>query len=92
MYAAMFNIEMIGTESKWGTNSAYMTGYEKTDMKDPGKNPEGSVFKFYPDPYPQQDCSIVPIMPHWPDRVCLRTLFPLPKWTARNSIILPKMK
>lgn len=26
---AMFNIEMIGTESKWGTNSAYITGYEK---------------------------------------------------------------
>jgi len=29
---AMFNIEMIGTESKWGTNSAYITGYEKSDM------------------------------------------------------------
>src|SRR5439155_1951725 len=29
---AMFNIEMIGTESKWGTNSAFITGYEKTDM------------------------------------------------------------
>ncbi|HEY6503426.1 MAG TPA: M28 family peptidase, partial [Chitinophagaceae bacterium] len=29
---AMFNIEMIGTESKWGKNSAYITGYEKTDM------------------------------------------------------------
>lgn len=28
----MFNIEMIGTESKWGKNSAYITGYEKTDM------------------------------------------------------------
>jgi hypothetical protein len=23
---AMFNIEMIGTESKWGKNSAYITG------------------------------------------------------------------
>jgi hypothetical protein len=29
---AMFNIEMIGTESKWGRNSAYITGYERTDM------------------------------------------------------------
>ena len=29
---AMFNIEMIGTESKWGTNSAYITGYEKSDL------------------------------------------------------------
>ena len=51
--AAMFNIEMIGTESKWGTNSAFITGYEKTDMgKILEKNLEGSQFKFYPDPYP----------------------------------------
>ena len=52
---AMFNIEMIGTESKWGKNSAYITGYEKTDM---GailqKNLEGTGFNFYPDPYPEQ--------------------------------------
>ncbi|HWJ89611.1 MAG TPA: M28 family peptidase, partial [Flavisolibacter sp.] len=27
---AMFNIEMIGTESKWGKNAAYITGFEKT--------------------------------------------------------------
>ena len=53
---AMFNIEMIGTESKWGTNSAYITGYERTDMgKILGKNLEGSQFKFHPDPYPQQN-------------------------------------
>jgi len=49
---AMFNIEMIGTESKWGRNSAYITGYERTDM---GKilqgNLEGTGFTFYPDPY-----------------------------------------
>jgi hypothetical protein len=54
--AAMFNIEMIGTESKWGRNSAYITGYEKTDM---GailqKNLEGSGFNFYPDPYTTQN-------------------------------------
>jgi Zn-dependent M28 family amino/carboxypeptidase len=53
---AMFNIEMIGTTSKWGTNSAYITGYEKTDM---GKilqaNLTGSKFKFEPDPYPKQN-------------------------------------
>ena len=53
---AMFNIEMIGTESKWGTNSAYITGYEKTDM---GKilqaNLTGSKFRFEPDPYPKQN-------------------------------------
>ena len=52
---AMFNIEMIGTESKWGRNSAYITGYDKSDM---GyilqKNLTNSQFKFYPDPYPEQ--------------------------------------
>jgi Zn-dependent M28 family amino/carboxypeptidase len=52
---AMFNIEMIGTDSKWGTNSAYITGYEKTNMGEIlQKNLEGSQFKFYPDPYPEQ--------------------------------------
>jgi len=52
---AMFNIEMIGTESKWGRNSAYITGYEKTDMgKILEKNLEGSSFKFYPDPYTEE--------------------------------------
>ncbi|MFT3704040.1 MAG: M28 family peptidase [Agriterribacter sp.] len=52
---AMFNIEMIGTESKWGVNSAYITGYEKTDMgKILAKNLEGTSFKFYADPYPDQ--------------------------------------
>jgi Peptidase family M28 len=52
---AMFNIEMIGTDSKWGLNSAYITGYEKTDMgKILENNLEGSSFKFYPDPYPEQ--------------------------------------
>ncbi len=53
---AMFNIEMIGTESKWGKNSAYITGYEKTDM---GKilqgNLKGTGFNFYPDPYTTQN-------------------------------------
>ena len=53
---AMFNIEMIGTESKWGTNSAYITGYEKSDM---GailqKNLGNTQFTFYPDPYPTQN-------------------------------------
>ncbi len=52
---AMFNIEMIGTESQWGKNSAYITGYEKSDF---GKilqaNLAGTNFKFEPDPYPKQ--------------------------------------
>ncbi len=53
---AMFNIEMIGTESKWGTNTAYITGFDKTDM---GKilqdNLVGTDFTFHPDPYPSQN-------------------------------------
>lgn len=54
--AAMFNIEMIGTESKWGKNSAYITGYEKTDMGTIlQKNLTGTAFTFYPDPYPTQN-------------------------------------
>ncbi len=53
---AMFNLEMIGTESKWGKNSAYITGYEKTNMGEIlQKNLVGSVFKFYPDPYTDQN-------------------------------------
>ncbi len=52
---AMFNIEMIGTDSKWGKKSAYITGYEKTDMgKILEKNLAGSGFTFHPDPYPDQ--------------------------------------
>jgi Zn-dependent M28 family amino/carboxypeptidase len=53
---AMFNIEMIGTESKWGKNSAYITGYEKSDFGEIlQKNLKGSQFKFYPDPYPNEN-------------------------------------
>ncbi len=52
---AMFNIEMIGTESKWGKNSAYITGFEKTNMgKMLQQNLKGSSFSFYADPYPEQ--------------------------------------
>lgn len=53
---AMFNIEMIGTESKWGKNSAFITGYEKTDMGSIlQKNLEGTDFTFYPDPYTEEN-------------------------------------
>ncbi|MFH6991163.1 M20/M25/M40 family metallo-hydrolase [Flavobacterium sp. FlaQc-48] len=52
---AMFNIEMIGTESKWGKNSAYITGYEKSDMGQILQNNlTGTSFTFYSDPYPEQ--------------------------------------
>lgn len=54
--AAMFNIEMIGTESKWGANSAYITGFDKSDMgKILQNNLAGSQFHFEPDPYPAQN-------------------------------------
>lgn len=52
---AMLNIEMIGTESKWGKNSAYITGYEKTNMGEIlAKDLQGTGFTFHPDPYPEQ--------------------------------------
>jgi hypothetical protein len=53
---AMFNIEMIGKRSKFGENAAFITGFERSDF---GailqKNLEGTSFKFYPDPYPDQN-------------------------------------
>lgn len=53
---AMFNIEMIGKASKFGENSAFITGYERSDFgKILQSNLEGTAFKFYPDPYPQQN-------------------------------------
>ncbi len=53
---ALFNLEMIGTESKWGKNSAYITGFEKSDFgKILQKNLEGTAFHFEPDPYPKEN-------------------------------------
>jgi len=53
---AMFNIEMIGKASKFGENSAFITGFERSDFGTIlQKNLEGTMFKFYPDPYPQQN-------------------------------------
>lgn len=52
---AMFNIEMIGKESKFGKNAAFITGYERSDFgKILQKNLEGTEFTFHPDPYPEQ--------------------------------------
>jgi Zn-dependent M28 family amino/carboxypeptidase len=48
---AMFNIEMIGTESKWNKNSAYITGFEKSDFGTILKNNlMGINFNLYADP------------------------------------------
>ncbi len=53
---AMFNIEMIGKASKFGENTAFITGFERSDFGTIlQKNLEGTSFKFYPDPYPQQN-------------------------------------
>ncbi|MBW4888611.1 M20/M25/M40 family metallo-hydrolase [Mucilaginibacter sp. HMF5004] len=53
---AMFNIEMIGKPSKFGQNSAFITGYERSDFGEIlQRNLAGTQFKFYPDPYPQQN-------------------------------------
>ena len=52
---AMFNIEMIGTESKWNKNSAYITGFDKSDFGTIlQKNLIGTNFHFYEDPYPAE--------------------------------------
>ncbi|MGY3053198.1 hypothetical protein ACVWYG_001396 [Pedobacter sp. UYEF25] len=53
---AMFNIEMIGKDSKFGKNTAFITGYERSDFgKILQKNLAGTAFTFYPDPYPAQN-------------------------------------
>ncbi|MGI4021650.1 MAG: M28 family metallopeptidase [Janthinobacterium lividum] len=53
---AMFNIEMIGKTSKFGANTAFITGFERSDFGTIlQKNLDGTSFKFYPDPYPEQN-------------------------------------
>jgi len=53
---AMLNIEMIGTESKWGKASAYITGFEKSSLGATLQSGlKGSSFTFHPDPYPEQN-------------------------------------
>jgi len=53
---AMFNIEMIGKTSKFGQNTAFITGYERSDFGEIlQRNLEGTAFKFHPDPYPEQN-------------------------------------
>ncbi|WP_316785876.1 M20/M25/M40 family metallo-hydrolase [Pedobacter frigiditerrae] len=49
---AMFNIEMIGKDSKFGKNTAFITGYDKSDFGQIlQKNLAGTEFTFHPDPY-----------------------------------------
>lgn len=49
---AMFNIEMIGKPSKFGENSAFITGFERSDFGTIlQKSLAGTKFTFHPDPY-----------------------------------------
>jgi Iap family predicted aminopeptidase len=90
---AMFNIEMIGTESKWGKNSAYITGYEKTIwarycrpiLKAPGLH-------FIPIPILPKTCFTVLITPRSQGLVFRRIPSPLPKWTANPITTKPAMR
>ena len=52
---AMLNIEMVGTQSKWGENTAYVTGFERSGLGEIlQKNLKSSRFNMHPDPYPDQ--------------------------------------
>ena len=47
---------MIGKDSKFGKNTAFITGYERSDFgKILQKNLAGTEFTFHPDPYPDQN-------------------------------------
>lgn len=53
---AMINIEMIGKDSKFGPNSLYITGYDRSDLgKLMQENLKGSSFTFHADPYTAQN-------------------------------------
>ncbi|MBD2766726.1 M20/M25/M40 family metallo-hydrolase [Hymenobacter sp. BT664] len=53
---AMFNIEMIGKVAKFGPNTAFITGFDKSNFGPLLQaNLMGSKFRFEPDPYPEQN-------------------------------------
>lgn len=53
---AMFNIEMIGKPAVEGPNTAWITGYNYSDLGQILQSSlEDSSFIFYPDPYPNQN-------------------------------------
>ena len=53
---AMFNIEMIGKGATEGPNTAWITGFEKSDFGKILQNAvEDTQYKFYADPYPEQN-------------------------------------
>jgi hypothetical protein len=53
---AMFNIEMVGKPSKFGPNSAYLTGFDKSNLGPlMQKRLQGTTYSIHPDPYPEQN-------------------------------------
>ena len=53
---AMFNIEMIGKPAAGGANSAWITGFDRSDFGQIlQKAVEGTEYEFYADPYPTQN-------------------------------------
>ncbi len=53
---AMFNIEMIGKPAVEGPNTAWITGFDRSDFGPILQNAvEGTEYSFYPDPYPDQN-------------------------------------
>lgn len=53
---AMFNIEMIGKPAVSGPNTAWITGYDRSSFGEIlTESTPDSVFRFYADPYPQQN-------------------------------------
>jgi len=53
---AMFNIEMIGKPAVEGPNTAWITGFERSSFGEILQRAvEGSIYTFYPDPYPTQN-------------------------------------
>jgi len=50
---ALINIEMIGTPSKFGANTAFLTGFDRSNLGTIlQKNLQNSKFSIHPDPYP----------------------------------------
>ena len=53
---AMFNIEMIGKPATDGPNSAWITGFDRSDFGVVLQSAvEGTQYRFYADPYPEQN-------------------------------------
>jgi len=47
------NLEMLGSEGKWGPGTAFLTGYDKGELgpKLAAAAPADSSFRLFPDPY-----------------------------------------